>query len=242
MRQIVNNYQIQSELNESNKQPAGVSASPKGMIFHILESNSENINVLDIGFGLGELGHLIKSNNETKHWSIDGVDGWEPNCLNKNLIERNIYRNIWHGYAQEIPVEKISKYSIICLLDVIEHLNSETAKNLIKTLFENMGSESSLFISTPLWFYPQDHQQENDLEEHLIGVPASSMISLIPKLYCIADRLVGGFVYGKGSLKYIEFFQPSTNKDFSMEMGINIIKSLNAQIKQGVIYKSNINP
>jgi len=137
--------------------------------------------------------------------------------------------------------EVISKYKIICLLDVIEHLNAETAKWLLRTLLSTMGGESYLFVSTPLWFYPQNQQQDGDLEEHLIGVPASSMLALIPKMYAINNPLVGGFVFGKISLDYVQFFQPTTDKNFSYEMGVNILKALNVPVQPGIVYKLNIN-
>lgn len=239
MRQIIQNYLVLTELKNSKNVPMGDSASPKGMIFHILEKNSDSVDVLDIGFGTGGLGRLIKSNNETSHWNVDGIDGWEVNCLNKELFEQNIYRNIWHGLAQELPSEEIKKYKIICLLDVIEHLNADTAKWLLRTLLASMGQDAALFISTPLWFYPQNQQQDGDLEEHLIGVPASSMMALIPVMYSISNPLVGGFVYRKKSLDYVEFFQPTANKEFSYDMGLNIIKSLNIPIQNGIVYKLN---
>ena len=129
------------------------------------------------------------------------------------------------------------KYKIICLLDVIEHLNVETAKWLLRTLLANMGEDAFLFISTPLWFYPQNQIQDDDLEEHLIGVPASSMMALIPLMYAVNNPLVGGFVYGKKSLDYVEIFQPTGNKNFSYDMGLNVIKSLNMPVQNGVVYK-----
>jgi 2-polyprenyl-3-methyl-5-hydroxy-6-metoxy-1,4-benzoquinol methylase len=240
MRQIIQNYSILTELKNVERIPMGDSASPKSLIFHILENNTVPVDVLDVGFGIGGLGRLLKANNETNHWNVDGIDGWEANCLNKELFEKEIYRNIWHGLAQELPSEVISKYKIICLLDVIEHLNAETAKWLFRTLLTNMGESSFLFISTPLWFYPQNQQQDGDLEEHLIGVPASSMMALIPAMYSINNPLIGGFVYGKKSLNYIDFFQPSTDKKFSYEMGLNIIKCLNIPAQSGVVYKTGI--
>ncbi len=238
MRQTISNYSVLTELNNTSKLPLGDSASPKGIVFHILDNNSDSIDILDIGFGTGGLGRLIKSNSETQHWNIDGIDGWETNCHNKELFDKKIYRNIWHGLAQELPSEVISKYKIICLLDVIEHLNVGAAKWLLRTLLTNMGKESLLFVSTPLWFYPQDHQQEGDLEEHLIGVPASSMMALIPKMYSISNPLIGGFVYGKDSLNYIDFFEPTADKNFSYEMGLNILKCLNVPTQPGVVYKT----
>jgi hypothetical protein len=120
------------------------------MIFHILEDKTIPVEVLDIGFGLGGLGHLIKNSNETKHWSVDGIEGWLANCLNEAIKEKKLYKNIWHGFAQELSFEVLSKYKIICLLDVIEHLNIETAKYLFRTLLTGMGNDSYLFMSTPL--------------------------------------------------------------------------------------------
>jgi 2-polyprenyl-3-methyl-5-hydroxy-6-metoxy-1,4-benzoquinol methylase len=237
MQQIVKDYNVLIQPIESRLVPMGDSVSPKGMIFHILEDNSEAVDVLDIGFGTGSLGRMIKSSNETSHWSIDGIDGWDINCSNKNLFDENIYRNVWHGLAQELPSDIFSKYSIICLLDVIEHLDLNTAKWLMRTLLTSMGDDSFLFISTPLWFFPQNQQQDGDLEEHLIGVPATSMMALIPTMYSINSPLVGGFVYGKKSLNYVDFFHPTTNKNFTYEMGFNIVKSINLPIQPGIVYK-----
>jgi 2-polyprenyl-3-methyl-5-hydroxy-6-metoxy-1,4-benzoquinol methylase len=238
MRQIIQNYLPLEQLTTIPKGiPVGGSCSPKQMIFHILDNNNHSVEVLDIGFGLGGLGEMVKASNETSHWHVDGIDGWEANCLNKELASKKIYRNIWHGFAQELTVETLQKYKIICLLDVIEHLDVETAKYLFRTLLTGMGNDSFLFISTPLWFMPQEAIQEDDLEEHLIGIPASSMLSLIPKMYCLGMATVGGFVYSKMSLKYIDFFQPTPNKNFTQEMGINILKSLNIPHQPGILYK-----
>ena len=241
MRQIIQDFYPTTPIQFSeNTTPHGTSASPKELIFHILENNSQPVSVLDIGFGAGELGMLIKSKSETNHWVVDGIDGYFTNCQNTALFNRNIYRNIWHGLAQELNTEIISKYNIICLLDVIEHLDIESAKYLFRTLLNNLGDNSFLFISTPLWFYPEFQNQEGDMEEHLIGIPASSMFSLIPKMYAINSPLVGGFVYTKESLEYIDFFQPTSNKSFSIEMGKNILKALNINIQEGVVYKAPV--
>lgn len=240
MRQIIKNHEIISEIKKTDFVPEGNSAAPKGIIFHILEDKSQSVDVLDIGFGSGSLGIAIKSEHTTSHWNVDGVDGWAPNCENESLFQKNIYRNIWHGLVQEIPSEQISRYKIVCLLDIIEHLNAETAKWILRTLLSNLGDDSYLFVSTPLWFYPQTTQQEGDLEEHLIGVPASSMLALLPIMYSINHPLVGGFVYSKRSLKYIEMFHPCSDKNFSYEMGLNIVKALNIQYSPGVLYKTGL--
>ena len=233
MKQTVENYNIIHPLKKTENIARGYSVSPKGLIAHIFEDNSAPIEMLDIGFGAGDLGKFIKEQSPISHWNIDGVDGFEPNCNNQELFEQTIYRNVWHGLAQDIPSEQFKNYHLICLLDVIEHLDVESAKSLLKYILSSMNDHAYLFISTPLWFLPQDSIQEGDLEEHLIGVPASSMMSLMPKLYAVDGPLVGGFVLGKLSLDYIDFFQPTANKNFSYEQGLNILKIMNCEYNPG---------
>jgi len=237
---IVKNYELVSEISETPYVPHGTSAAPKDLIFSILTDNSKNVEVLDIGFGTGGLARIIKQNPETAHWQIDGIDGWEPNCKNINLIGEQLYRNIWQGLVQSIDNDDISKYKIICLLDVIEHLDVDTAKMLIKMLLSKIGDTAFLFVSTPLWFYPQDTIQENDLAEHLIGVPASSMMAMIPTMYSFNEPLVGGFVYCKLSLPFVDFFNPTSNKNFSYDQGIKILKAMDMPYESGVVYKTSV--
>ena len=116
---------------------------------------------------------------------------------------------------------------------MIEHLPPDAAKQLLRDLLTSMRDDAFLFISTPLWFYPQDAMQPGDLEEHLIGVPATSMMALLPKMYSIAPPLVGGFVLGKRSLEFVEFFQPTTDKGFSYEKGLEIARAIGCHLEPG---------
>lgn len=237
MKKIIENYILIDNTKPFHGIPLGDSASPKEIIFHIFPDNKKDIKVIDIGFGAGNLGKLIKANPETNHWSIDAIDGWEANCYNEDLINNSIYRNIWHGLAQELSHKDLQMYDAICMLDVIEHLNENDARSLIKFLLNSLGDESLLFISTPLWFYPQDSVQKEDLEEHLIGIPASSMMAMLPRMYSINHPLIGGFVYGKESVNFSDFFQPSSNKEFTYEMGLKILNSVGVQYKPGTLFK-----
>jgi 2-polyprenyl-3-methyl-5-hydroxy-6-metoxy-1,4-benzoquinol methylase len=237
LRQIVKDYELIDPIINSTLQPGGESASPKELIFHILKDNAAPVEVLDIGFGKGHLGEVIKGNPQTAHWSVDGVDGFEGSCNHPALFERKVYRNIWHGLAQSVPSDRFAKYDIICLLDVIEHMTAETAKWLLRTLLTSMGDHSFLFVSTPLWFYPQHSQQSGDLEEHLIGVPASSMMALVPVMYAMNHPLIGGFVLGKRSLDFIDFFQPTADKSFSYEKGLHVANAVNFQGVPGKFFR-----
>ena len=236
MKQIVQNYKFSNEINTLQFKPRGTSLSPKGMIFHITNNTQEEIKILDIGFGEGNLGKLVKSNPKTQHWIIDGIDGWEINCRNTDLFQKKIYRNIYYGLAQEIPSDIFKEYKIICLLDVIEHLDAETSKWLLRSLLTSMDQESYLFISTPLWFYPQNSIDDGDLEEHLIGVPATSMMALMPVMHAVNHPLIGGFVLSKDSLEFIDFFQPTSRKDFTYEKGIRIAKAIKMGMEPNKLY------
>lgn len=237
MRQIVKDYSAITELPQTALVPIGGSMAPKELVFHILADNAQQVQVLDIGFGEGQLAHVIKNNEATRHWSVDGIDGLEANCLSRALIDQKVYRNIWHGLAQEIPADVFRQYKILCLLDVIEHLNAHTARWLLHTLLSSMADDAFLFVSTPLWFYPQDHKQQGDLEEHLIGVPVTSMMALIPKLFAINHPLVGGFVYTKQSLDFIEFFQPTPDRSFSFDRGLRMLQALGMPYQPGIMYR-----
>lgn len=236
MRQIVKDYKKIFEMPKTNKKPEGNSLSPRELMFNIFD-NTKNIKVLDIGFGAGVLGHVIKNNPVSLHWEIDGVDAWDVNCSNENLFALKIYRNIYHGFAQSLPSEIFKTYDLICLLDVIEHVNYDTARWLLRFLLTNLNENSYLFISTPLWFMPQGTIQEGDLEEHLIGVPATSMFCLNPLAYSINEPLVGGFILDKSSLDFVDLFHPTSDKNFSYMRGLQIIKTLNMGFEPGKIYK-----
>lgn len=236
MKIIVENYNLVANLKDFQGIPLGDSASPKNLIFHIFSDNSRDVNVLDIGFGSGNLGQLIKKNSVSAHWNIDGIDGWGPNCFNKDLINSKTYRNIWYGLAQELSASQISTYQVICLLDVIEHLDINTAAWLLRSLLTFMSDDAFLFISTPLWFYPQDNNQTGDLEEHLIGVPITSMLGLMPIKYAFADPLIGGFILGKRSLEFINFFIPTVDKSFSYSKGLELLRAVNLTYSTNVVF------
>lgn len=237
IRQIVKDYSFESPIESKNHIFNGTSAALKSIVFHIFDNNSHFRQVLDIGFGRGELGQLIKSNPDTAHWAVDGIDGFEIACRNIPLFEKNFYRNIWHGYANEFPSSDLGSYDLVCLLDVIEHLDSASAKSLMKHLLSSLGPESFLFISTPLWFFPQDNQQEGDLEEHLIGVPATSMMSLMPKMYATGGHLVGNFVFGRESLQYIDHFEPTTDRSFDQFKGAQVASAAGMKPDVGILFK-----
>ena len=236
MRQFVRDYELVETIPDGCYDFKGGSAAHKSVVFHCFK-NEEHVEVLDIGFGLGHLGQLIKSNKNTSHWQVDGVDGYEVACYNRGLFEKKYYRNVFHGFAEKLRSDFIARYDLICLLDVIEHLDIEAAKFLMRFLLCSMKESARLCLSTPLYYMPQKGDGD-DLEEHLIGVPASSMLAMQPLMYAshlTLDMLVGTFVFPKDSLDYIDFFQPTDNRAFTLEKGIRVARSVRMDLTQGTL-------
>ena len=127
--------------------PFGQSLAPKPLIFYIVESHQRPVNVLDIGFGAGGLGKMIRQNSSSVHWAVDGVDAFLPNCLNQQLIAEKVYRNLWHGDVRMVGSDFLSKYDVICLLDVIEHLDDP--RRALRECRSHIMTGGWIFLSTP---------------------------------------------------------------------------------------------
>ena len=241
MKQFVKDYEIIFDIPDGEFNFYGGGVAYKELAYHIF-NNKRKIKVLDIGFGMGHLGYMIKSNPDTKHWEVDGIDGHLTTCYNKELFSNKYYRNIFHGYAQDLTVNQLKDYDLICLLDVIEHLDVKAANSLLRILLSSLNDKSFLFLSTPMFFMPQTNLEAGDLEEHLIGIPASSLMTLMPKMYKVyaKDILVGNFIYGKESLDYIDFFTATDDKSFDIQKGYKIAKAVGMNIHEDIITITNL--
>jgi 2-polyprenyl-3-methyl-5-hydroxy-6-metoxy-1,4-benzoquinol methylase len=230
LKTIVSNYRITADISLSDHPFNGNSMAAKEIVKHVFADNRGVRSVLDIGFGVGELARTIKGDPTTRHWHVDGIDGFEETCRNVELFNQGWYRNVWQGLAQDIAPDRLAAYDLLCLFDVIEHLDANSAKQLLKTLLESLGANGRLAISTPLWFYPQDQNRDGDLEEHLIGVPARSMLAMQPAMYLISSQfLIGNFIFTKESLRHIDQFQPTTDRSFGLRQGLAHLAGLGVQ-------------
>ncbi len=236
MRQIVKDYGAIVPLKTFTLMPDGGSLADKNIIFNSVTDVSAPISVLDIGFGVGGMGHLIKGHSQTAHWNIDGLDAWEPNCHNQALISQRVYRNVWHGLVQQLDEAQLRQYDVICLMDVIEHLDVPTAKAVLTKVLTHMREDARFVMSTPLWFFPQDEIQSGDFEKHLICVPATAVLGLLPLIYSITPMLIGNFVFGKKSLDTISLFQPVEDQSITFDKGWAIVRALRLPHEPGVAY------
>lgn len=229
-RPIVQDYEIVASIPPGNYNFAGNSVGLKEIVAHIPMDPAKTVKILDIGFGIGDLGRIVKSNPATRHWHVDGIDGFFDACCNVELFQQRIYRNVWHGMALDIPKDVLCSYDFICLFDVIEHLDLPLAQQLLADLLRALGPQSRLVLSTPLFFWPQSQRQEGDLEEHKIGVPAASLLLLAPLMYHIHPKfLVGTFVFSNRSLELLQHFVPVTDREFGLDAGFQHLYALGIQ-------------
>lgn len=134
--------------------------------------------ILDIGCGFGKYGFLLreqldicmdqKNNTEDyiihrKNWKtrIDAVEVFENYICE---LQRYIYDNIYIGNASDL-IEKLTKYDVIIMADVIEHFDKRQGKELLNKIYRN--ANKLIIITTPLGEFEQAALCGNDFEKHL---------------------------------------------------------------------------
>lgn len=139
----------------------------------IMEINPNTI--LDVGCGFGKWGFLCREYLEIwgyrydkSKWirKIDAVEIY-PNYISQ--IHKDLYNNI---YIENILdyVDKIEKYDLIILGDIIEHFEKEKAIELLDKLSKKA---KYILVMTPDGFSPltssNPYVRENKYEEHKCG-------------------------------------------------------------------------
>jgi len=111
--------------------------------------------VLDIGFGRGKYGFLIK-----EYYPEIKVDGLEVFKDYVKPMHKEIYDKVIVGdiFASEIP-----KYDLYLIVDVIEHWDKEKAH----TLLEKLTKMGKVLVSTPRSVGPQGAEYGNIWETHV---------------------------------------------------------------------------
>ena len=86
--------------------------------------NRAGARILDIGFGrYSALSQVIK----TQDFYTIGLDIFEPNVRASN--GRGIYQGVMCGDVRALPI-KDKQFDLVALVEVLEHLDKETAKKL----------------------------------------------------------------------------------------------------------------
>lgn len=148
---------------------------------YILENVRKDAKILDVGFGSGVYGKLLRA---FYYQNIDGVDVYDKNIREMGLDK--IYDNILIENILDFDFEY---YDLIIMGDVLEHIELESAKKLLSRFIEN-NKCSKIIVSIP-YEYEQSELYGNKHEKHLQSeVTAEYMEEHYPYLKLIDSKIM----------------------------------------------------
>lgn len=132
-------------------------AGKPSVLKYILDNVRKNEKILDVGFGSGIYCKMLRAFN---YEYIDGVDVYGENIAEMGLDK--IYNNI---YIENILDFDFKHYNLIIMGDVLEHIELDLAKKLLKKIVDEKKC-NHLVVSIP-YEYEQDEVYGNVYEKHL---------------------------------------------------------------------------
>ena len=168
----------------------GVSADEGklAVLKYILENIGKDAKILDVGFGSGVYGKLLRA---FYYQNIDGVDVYDKNIHEMGLDK--IYDNI---FIENILDFDFEYYDLIIMGDVLEHIELESAKKLLSRFIDD-NKCSKIIVSIP-YEYEQGEVYGNKHEKHLQPeVTAGYMEEHYPYLKLIDSEIMahnGGII------------------------------------------------
>jgi 2-polyprenyl-3-methyl-5-hydroxy-6-metoxy-1,4-benzoquinol methylase len=123
----------------------------------ILENIDKDAKILDVGFGSGVYGKLLRA---FYYQNIDGIDIYGQNIEEMGL--NRIYDNI---FIENILDFDFDFYDLIIMGDVLEHIELESAKKLVSGFIKHKKCRA-MVVSVP-YEYEQDELYGNHFEKHL---------------------------------------------------------------------------
>ena len=130
--------------------------------------------ILDVGVGFGKWGHLFREYTDIQeserdperyrrdNWQvqIDGIEGF-PGYLTP--MHHYLYNRIHTGDALEV-IQKLGRYDLVFMGDIIEHLEKENGMELLRQAVAH--AHKAVIVSTPKYDTHQGALCGNDLERH----------------------------------------------------------------------------
>lgn len=160
LKEEIENLKLNTDTNMFKKRKRGSSADVGKTIFvdWVLNNVEKNEKILDIGFGSGVYGKILKA---FFYRHIDGVDIWGEDIEEMGL--NYIYDNI---YIQDALDFDFDHYDLIIMGDVLEHMSLKDSKKLLNK-FINNNKVSKLFIQVPYMYENHNAWYNNPNEVHL---------------------------------------------------------------------------
>ena len=147
---------------------------------YLINKFSSASRILDAGPGIGTYYYILNHYFQ----SIDCVEIHKPYIDRYNL--KNKYSNVYNCDVLELDV---SKYDIIIMGDVLEHLPVIESQNLIKNIIEKC---QEVIVVVP-WEYRQGIIDGNTHEVHEQDDLTKDIMKIrFPNLVCVEENSVGG--------------------------------------------------
>ena len=130
--------------------------------------------ILDVGVGFGKWGHLFReytdineaendpARYQRKNWRVR-IDGIEGHAAYLTPMHRYLYDHLHVGNASTL-LNKLPRYDLIFLGDVIEHLEKEAGLRLLRNAFKK--ANKAVVVTTPKFETGQADLCGNELERH----------------------------------------------------------------------------
>jgi len=121
---------------------------------YILENyNPKSTKILDVGAGWGKYAYLLHD------YVMDACEIWDKYIEEENL--ENIYRHVYNVDICDMAISK-GVYDVIIFGDVLEHIETSEAQQLIKRLSSRV---KDIVVAVP-FLYKQGEVEGNPYEEH----------------------------------------------------------------------------
>ena len=154
---------------------------------YIKSLNLSGKKIVDIGAGSGTYRKLFPE--LTGHWTA--VEIWQP-YIDKYALA-SLYDEVVCADARTVDY---SDFDIAFVGDVLEHMTSQDAQELLKKL---RAVCTTVVVSIPLGYYPQDEYEGNPYEKHIVdNYSHDQVVSLFgqPFQFSIQNE-IGVYVYKK---------------------------------------------
>lgn len=157
-------------------------------VFRQLPESLEGLIILDVGFGRGIWGYLLKTLLTGKPHII-GVEPYAPYCDNQRKLPvyDEVFNDTIEDYLRDHPA---TRFDVILASEVLEHLDPDTALNVMDELKKRLAKDGVLIITVPDGWTPGGEGFDgNKLHKHNSGFDVVDFTqrgyttTLIPRLH-----------------------------------------------------------
>lgn len=142
--------------------PFSSSLGKKEITQWILDNSTEIKKVIDVGVGCGTYANLLSSASVRDNIQLTGIEAWHPYIEKYKLSD--LYDTVINQDARTIEWNKLGIFDLAFAGDVLEHMTKDEAISLVNKL---LNISSTLIISIPITYMPQDEYEGNPFEIHI---------------------------------------------------------------------------